>query len=73
MLTDGHKDIQTDKPSYRDARMHLTSPGGQIDASVVVLYAIVTLLGYFERFSAFFSGMVTDGRTDIRTDGQTLL
>ena len=54
LAANGWTDIRTNgrtgKPSNRDARTHLTSPGGQIDASIVEKYTAPVFSGNFEPF-----------------------
>ena len=50
-----------------------TSPGGQIDASVVDRYATMMFCGDFGPVLGDFAEVLTDIRTYGRTDGQTLL
>ena len=53
-MSDFIKKVRTSKLGGEKGVNIKTSPGGQIDASVVVLYAITMFLGGFGRFSAIF-------------------
>ena len=69
MVTDGPTDRQidgrTDRPSYKDARMQKTSPGGQMDASASVMDQYMTSV--YQLSFQCFSDRQTHGRTDLRT------
>ena len=63
--TDRRTDRRTDRPSYKDARMQKTSPGGQMDASASVMDQYMTSV--YQLSFQCFSDRQTHGRTDLRT------